>query len=77
MTRTQIYLPDDLYTNAKLIAQSRGVSISQLMRAGLELVLKSKEKKSVNHWFMTDLMGKGTGKKGVDAAIHHNDIYDA
>jgi len=77
MIRTQIYLPDELYKNAKAIAQLQNVSISQLIRVGLKLAIKKKtNKKSTGDWFLKNFVGKDKGKAGVEAALSHNDIYD-
>ncbi len=39
MTRTQIQLPDDLYSRAKRFASEREVSLAEVTRRGLELLL--------------------------------------
>lgn len=36
MTRTQIQLPDDLYRRAKEFAESREMSLAEVVRRGLE-----------------------------------------
>lgn len=41
MTRTQIQLPDELYRRAKEVAEAREVSLAELIRNGLELLLTS------------------------------------
>ena len=35
MIRTQVYIPDDLYSQALVVAQIRGVSVSVVLRDGL------------------------------------------
>jgi hypothetical protein len=35
MIRTQVYLPDDLYSLAKLEAATRGINVSEILRLGL------------------------------------------
>ena len=42
MTRTQIYLPDDTHAQLLQIAQTGDQSLSQLIREGADLVIKSK-----------------------------------
>ena len=79
MIRTQIYLPEELYKHAKAVAQLQNVSISQLMRTGLELAVqeqKKNKKTTTGQWFLDNLVGTGKGKAGVEAALNHNDIYD-
>ncbi len=39
MKRTQIQLPDDVYDRAYKLCQSRGISLAELSRLGLECVL--------------------------------------
>ena len=39
MVRTQIQLPDHLYTKAKRIADERELSLAELVRRGLELLI--------------------------------------
>lgn len=77
MTRTQVYIPEELYKHAKLIAQTKKISISQLLRQGLELAVRTEQKKmTTGDWFLKNFVGKQKGKKGVEAAVNHNDIYD-
>jgi len=40
MTRTQIQLPDALYLRAKKVAAEREISLAELARRGLELLLE-------------------------------------
>lgn len=39
MTRTQIQLPDDVYARARKVCESREISLSELVRRGLEYIL--------------------------------------
>lgn len=39
MTRTQIQLPDEVYQRAKRLAELREISMAELVRRGLELIL--------------------------------------
>ena len=39
MVRTQIYLPDELYKRAKRIGEEHEISLAELARRGLELLL--------------------------------------
>jgi hypothetical protein len=39
MVRTQIQLPDDVYRHAKRLAEAREISMTELVRRGLELIL--------------------------------------
>jgi hypothetical protein len=40
MTRTQIQLPDELYREAKAIAATQEISLAELVRHGLEYMLR-------------------------------------
>lgn len=40
MTRTQIQLPDRLYAKAKQVAQQQEISLAELVRRGLEHMLR-------------------------------------
>jgi hypothetical protein len=40
MTRTQIQLPDSLYTQAKRIAERQEMSLAELVRRGLEHMVR-------------------------------------
>ena len=39
MVRTQIQLPDELYAEAKRVAEDREISLAELVRRGLESIL--------------------------------------
>lgn len=39
MVRTQVQLPDELYTRAKRLAEHREISLTELVRRGLETIL--------------------------------------
>lgn len=59
MIRTQIYLPDDLYNELKLLANTGKTKFSELIREGAKLVIaqKIKRKKKFDPW--KDFIGKG------------------
>jgi hypothetical protein len=40
MTRTQILLPDELYRRAKELAAAKEISLAELIRRGLELLVE-------------------------------------
>jgi len=45
MIRTQIYLPEETYTELKLAANSRKTNFSSLIRQAVEQLLATREKK--------------------------------
>ncbi len=87
MIRTQIYIPDELYHQAKIMAEFEGVSISEYVREGLSMKI-SKQKKlpkntvgskqKVKNDPMASLEGMFSLGKGIvtNVALNHNDIYD-
>lgn len=44
MTRTQIYLPEETHASLVLLAEMEKVSLSELIRKGANLVIKTKSK---------------------------------
>lgn len=51
MVRTQIQMPDQLFQRAKRIAESREMSLAELIRRGLELLLdRWPEQPSLVQW---------------------------
>ena len=40
MIKTQVQLPDELYREAKRVAQEREISFAEVMRRGLEYIVK-------------------------------------
>lgn len=44
MTRTQIYLPEETHANLVHLAKMENVSLSELIRNGADLVIKTKQK---------------------------------
>lgn len=61
MTRTQIQLPDALYQRAKRFAAEREVSLAELTRRGLELLLERypAEQESRAPWRLPRVDGGG------------------
>jgi len=78
MIRTQVYIPEDLYHRAKLLAEMEGISISELLRRGLESGVSQKKKTRTITGPFDKYLGVISlkGKKPVNAAMTHNDIYD-
>lgn len=69
MIRTQIYLPQDLYLQAKLLADSQNTTISQLIRQSL--IKKITKKTSKNKPRLLDgFIAKGKGKPPKDLATN-------
>lgn len=79
MIRTQVYLPDELFHQAKARAVATNSTISQLIRDGLTFALtnqRAQMKETVGQFLLKRFAGQGVGKKGVEAATNHDDIYE-
>jgi len=50
MIRTQVYLPEELHRDLKLLANSRRQNFSSLIREGVEKVVKEKFKSKNKYW---------------------------
>ena len=73
MIRTQVYIPDDLYSQAQLAAQVRGVNFSTILRRGLEKEV-GKVKKTKKGRLFGNLAGAlKYGPKDLSTRV--NDIY--
>ncbi|OGM24556.1 hypothetical protein A3D00_00775 [Candidatus Woesebacteria bacterium RIFCSPHIGHO2_02_FULL_38_9] len=66
MIRTQIYIPDDLYKELKILSNITNTNFSSLIREGAKLVVKnrSRTRKKFNPW--KDFIGKGLKGKPKD-----------
>lgn len=80
MIRTQIYIPDELYHQAKIMAKFDGVSIFEYMREGLSMKISAKKRanKSKKKKGISSIAGMFSLGKGIvtNVALNHNDIYD-
>lgn len=72
MIRTQVYLPDDLYRELKLLARVGEKNFSQLIREGVAVVVKKKQAKGKK--FGEGFIGAG-GKHGPRALSSKIDYY--
>lgn len=72
MLRMQVYLPEETFVNLKTRAAVEDVSMSDLIRKGLEKVLFL-DRKSVNP--MKDFVGKLKSKKKTDSVKEVNNYY--
>ena len=61
MIRTQIQLPDDLYRRAKRFGAAREMSLAEMTRRGLELLLDrvAPEPQSPSAWHLPEVNGGG------------------
>ncbi len=73
MIRTQVYIPEDLHRQAKLIAKMEHTNFSTLVRQGLTHIIERKPRKSKKR-FGKNFFGVLTyGPKNLSSRI--NDIY--
>lgn len=75
MIRTQVYIPEELYQQAKFYAHINSISISELMRSGLQTVISKIDKKHTKKNPLEAMVGKYVGGKDLDITESHNDIY--
>jgi hypothetical protein len=63
MTRTQIQMPDVLYRRAKALADVREISLAELVRNGLEYMLRVSAEPADHPvtWALPEPMGLGKG----------------
>jgi len=61
MVRTQIQLPDELYARAHELAEAREISMAELVRRGLELLLSQypEPAKTISSWRMPKPLNLG------------------
>ena len=76
MVRTQIYLPDDLYRELKLLAATGKEKFSDLIREGIKDIIKKRMKKKVKKDAWKNFIGaiKGGSKRSGQELI--NDYYE-
>ena len=76
MIRTQVYLPEDLYNEAKITAKLYGVKMSKLMRDGLRESIKKVTKVKAKKGTWENFIGAcktNFGKSGTDLI---NEYYE-
>lgn len=74
MIRTQVYIPDDLYTLTQLVAQFRGVNFSDVVRKGLMREVGSVKKAKKGRFPLANLAGAlKYGPKNLSTTV--DDIY--
>ncbi|MDP1722867.1 MAG: CopG family transcriptional regulator [Candidatus Gottesmanbacteria bacterium] len=74
MIRTQVYLPEELHRDLKLLAAARMVNYSTLIRAGVARVLKDDQAKMKNSDAWKSFIGAG-GKGGPKDVASRIDYY--
>ena len=76
MIRTQVYLPEDLYNEVKLLSLSGEGSFSDLLRDGLRTVVKTKRKNKKNNFAAwKSFVGAAKGGKKIDGVKAIKDYY--
>jgi len=74
MIRTQVYFPDDLYRDIKLLAQMERVNTSQVIRAGADEYVKKKTKRKAASEGWKSFIGAG-GKGGPKDVASRIDYF--
>ncbi len=68
MTRTQILLPDEVYQRARSVAEAKEISLAELARRGLELILDQYPSPEAIRQEWTLPLLSGMGWQGLDDA---------
>lgn len=78
MIRTQVYLPEELYNEIKLLSMSGEGSFSDLLREGLKTVVKTKRKNKKNNFaaWKSFIGACKTDFKGKSGQELINDYYE-
>lgn len=78
MIRTQVYLPDDLYREMRLVSMADNVKTSDLFRNGLRTEIKRRLNKRKRKPFpLMNMIAKGGSGGPKDLAINHDYyLYD-
>lgn len=75
MIRTQIYLPEDLYEELKLLAQRSKSSFSELIREGVQTVVERKKGRTASARWFKDIIGmvpsRGRRKENISGKIDY------
>lgn len=74
MIRTQVYLPEEMHRDLKLMASARDVNYSTLIRIGVTRVLKDDQVKKKNSDAWKSFIGAG-GKGGPKDVASRIDYY--
>ncbi len=75
MIRTQVYFPDDLYRDIKLLAQLERVNTSQVIRAGTDEYVKKKTKRKAVSDEWKSFIGACKTKVKTNAVKDIHDYY--
>lgn len=75
MIRTQVYIPDDLYRDLKLLSKSEGINFSTLIREAAKIIIKKKNARKKKD-FGKGFFGAYKGKVKTDAVKDIHDYYE-
>ena len=72
MIRTQVYIPDDLHWDLKLLAKTEGVNYSTLIREGVREIIRKKRTRRIKKWGEGFFgAGGGKGPKNLSSKIDY------
>lgn len=74
MIRTQVYLPDDLHRELKLLAQRTGRNFSSLIREGAKKIIESEEN---NDRDLTKFIGQAKTKTRTNSTKAIKEYYES
>jgi len=75
LKRTQMYFPEDMLTELRLVASAKKESISEVVREAVTSFLKQKNSQTKN-WESDPLWDMvGTGNSGISDGSRNHDFY--
>lgn len=76
MIRTQVYIPDDLHAELRLLARREGVNFSQLIREGVKEVISRRGRNKISSKkFGEGFIGAGKTSIKTNAVKDIHDYY--
>ena len=77
MVRTQVYLPEDLYNELKLLSATGQGRFSDLIRKGVEKLVREKKARKKNNWDVwKSFIGAAKGGPKIDGVKAIRDYYE-
>jgi len=76
MIRTQIYLPEDLYRQLKLLANAKNTNLSTLIRQGAQKIINQHNKDTNPKVDFAKFIGQAKTNKKTNAVKDIHDYYE-
>lgn len=75
MIRTQVYIPEDLHRDLKLLANTERVNYSTLIREGVKEIIQKRRRRKVKKEWGKGFIGAYKGKVKTNAVKDIHDYY--